>query len=164
LAAIAEVLAHNAYSTDGTADELENPNDPDEQSFTRRLVNYWLIVGIVSIVAAIFEIILIYIVHIKAAINISRVTGLRLFPVDKERAFITAGLARAALELPHPKGEDLGVDPLEEASKTRLALAAVVYKAKTGLATFVLRLLVKRVASRAAGNEGVDMTCGLCES
>lgn len=90
-------MARNTYDTDGTADESTNPDDPDELSYSRRLLNYWLIVGIVSVVMAVLEILLIYVVHIKAAISISRVTGLRLFPVDKERAFITAGLARAAL-------------------------------------------------------------------
>jgi len=91
--------------------------------------------------------------------QISQVTGLRLFPVDKEKAFITSALARAALELPHPAKAEFGVDPLAEASKARLFIAGIVYKAKTGLSTFVLRLLLKRVLARVAGKH-----CVLCWS
>lgn len=39
----------------------------------------------------------IYYVHLKAAVRVSQLAGLKLFPVDKERAFVTAALARAAL-------------------------------------------------------------------
>lgn len=149
VAGFAELFATDWWDTDGQTDGDET-NDPDGPSFGLRVFYFWLVVGGVSVGITVVEIALIYYVHLKAAVKISRVTGLKLFPVDKERAFVTAALARAALELPHPNDEEYGVNPLAEASRVKLAVAALAYKAKTGVSTFVVRLLLKRVLVRVA--------------
>lgn len=151
LSGVAEQQAGVIWHVDGTSDNSED-GDPytGSDTFAERIVFYWLLLGSVSIVASALEIILIYYVHLTSAIRVSQVTGLRLFPVDKEKAFVTSALARAALELPHPSKAEFGVDPLAEASKARLFFAAIIYKAKTGISTFLLRLLLKRVLARVA--------------
>jgi Ca2+-binding EF-hand superfamily protein len=150
LAGLAELYAQKEWATDGFNESEDYNADPWDPSLTTRIVYYWALVGGISVGATVIEIVLIYYVHLRASVNVSRITGLRLFPVDKERAYLTAALARAALELPHPQGEEFGVNPLQEASKIRLFIAAIVYKSKTGLTTFVLRLLFKRVITRSA--------------
>eukprot|EP00753_Platysulcus_tardus_P004988 PLAT12813.1.p1 GENE.PLAT12813.1~~PLAT12813.1.p1 ORF type:complete len:737 (-),score=303.97 PLAT12813.1:332-2383(-) len=111
---------------------------------------FYLLIGGATVVASIFEITLMYRTALRAAMSISTLAGLKLWPVDSNRAFVTAALARAALEIPHPSEKTYDIDPLSEAPRWKLYLRAVLYKGKTGLTSFLLKLLLKRVFSRAA--------------
>eukprot|EP01028_Stygiella_incarcerata_P005917 TRINITY_DN24411_c0_g3_i2.p1 TRINITY_DN24411_c0_g3~~TRINITY_DN24411_c0_g3_i2.p1 ORF type:complete len:793 (+),score=211.77 TRINITY_DN24411_c0_g3_i2:256-2379(+) len=111
---------------------------------------YWTFLLLVTIVASVIEIVYLYYDMLKTTIRISRTTGLRLLPTNAEREFLTAGLARTALEIPHPRSAFLGIDPLKESSKFQRAMSAVLYKGKTGITTLIVRMLLKRVLARAA--------------
>ena len=52
--------------------------------------------------------------------------GLQLLPLDDRRLFITASLARAALELGDVTDSVLGIDPLRGVSKYRVQLKALM--------------------------------------
>ncbi|MBA3546458.1 MAG: hypothetical protein H0T76_08255 [Nannocystis sp.] len=68
---------------------------------------------------------------------------------DSEDEIFAAVLARAALEIPNPPRPMFGIDPRREASRFRLVLATIVYKAKVSVSNFVLRKLLVRAFGRA---------------
>ena len=70
--------------------------------------------------------------------------------VDHEDEIFAAVLARAALEIPNPPRPMFGIDPRREASRLRILMATLVYKAKVSLTKFVVRTLLTRVFGRAA--------------
>lgn len=70
--------------------------------------------------------------------------------VDSEDEIFAAVLARAALEIPNPPRPMFGIDPRREASRLRILMATMVYKAKVSLTKFVVRTLLTRVFGRAA--------------
>lgn len=94
------------------------------------------------------EVLLIYWVCIETACEMARVCDLRLWPLDHERALLTAALARAALELPHPLTPALGVDPMKRLNGLKLRVAQVVYAGRRGLTVFLFKLLIKKVVTR----------------
>lgn len=143
IAGIAEDYAKATYETEGI--------EQDERGI-EPLIYYWLVVGGVSVFASALEIALCFINALRSAMATSKVVGLELYPPDKERAFVAAALARAALEIPHPTQNSLNIDPLREARKRKCAfiLVGLLYKGKTGLSSFLLKLFIKRVATRAA--------------
>lgn len=61
-----------------------------------------------------------------------------------------AVLARAALEIPNPPRPMFGIDPRREASRMRILLATMVYKAKVSLTKFIAKTLLTRIFGRAA--------------
>lgn len=69
---------------------------------------------------------------------------------DDEDEIFAAVLARAALEIPNPPRPMFGIDPRREASRLRILLATLVYKAKVSLTKFVMRTLLARIFGRAA--------------
>lgn len=70
--------------------------------------------------------------------------------VDDEDDIFAAVLARAALEIPNPPRPMFGIDPRREASRLRIVMATMVYKAKVSLTKFIFRTLLTRVFGRAA--------------
>lgn len=69
---------------------------------------------------------------------------------DDEDEIFAAVLARAALEIPNPPRPMFGIDPRREASRMRILLATLVYKAKVSLTKFVAKTLLSRIFGRAA--------------
>ncbi len=82
------------------------------------------------------------------ALQLSKVAGLHLWPLHDERAFVTAALAQAALEIPFSKTGQDGVDPLFEANRNRVVLAASAKLSQAGTLSFVIKLLLKRIFLR----------------
>jgi hypothetical protein len=67
-----------------------------------------------------------------------------------EDEIFAAVLARAALEIPNPPRPMFGIDPRREASRLRILMATLVYKAKVSLTKFIARTLLTRIFGRAA--------------
>lgn len=119
------------------------PDDP---------VSFWTLMGVVTIIASALEIAFIYWNTLRSVHELARVAGLELFGKDRQEsdeALIDA-LARAALELPNPVDAKAGVNPHREVKKWRLVLVSLAYKAKVGVTNFLVKLLVRRMASRIA--------------
>lgn len=111
----------------------------------------------IGLVASIIEVIMVYRVTFKTALEITQATGLVLYPVDKQRAFAASSLVKTALELGNPTTIASGVNPLRESSKFTMLLAALLYKAKRGLSTFLLKLFVKKVLPRYVAKEFLNL-------
>jgi len=112
---------------------------------------YWAVVLGVAVVASVLEILFLYRDALASVQRMARCAGLPLAQVRPEDTswFIALALARAALEVPSPPEELLGIDPFRESSRLRLLLASTLYKAKIALSTVLLKVLVRRVLSRA---------------
>lgn len=110
---------------------------------------YWALVGGVTALAAIAEIVYLYWDSLEAVHDMSRAAGLDPFATSDDQTAVAAALARAALELPNPTDHAFGVDPRREASKLRLAVASLLYKVKVSVTNFLLKVVVRRIAGRA---------------
>jgi len=121
---------------------------------------FWAVLGGVTAVAAVLEIAFLYWDGLRSVHRLAMTAGLDLFPTaggaagegarqHEEELRVAGAMARAALELPNPTAELFGVDPRRDASRVRLALASVVYKAKVSVSNFVVKALVRRALGRA---------------
>lgn len=142
-AALAGALSGGACALTEYLGELEWPTDR---------VTFWTVMAVVTIVASVAEIAFIYWETLRSVHELARVAGIELFGKDRkesDEALIDA-LARAALELPNPVDAKAGVNPHREVKKWQLILVSLAYKAKVGVTNFVVKLLVRRMASRIA--------------
>jgi hypothetical protein len=113
-------------------------------------LTFWLVVGAATAVAAVAEILFLYWDILRSTHELTRAAGLELFGSNRQRSddALVDSLARAALELPNPIEDDRGINARREASKTRLLVASLAYKAKVGLTSFLLKMLLRRVLTR----------------
>ncbi len=137
LAAGAEVLAERLFGA--------------EHASFDAAARYWALVGGVTVVSAVLEILYLYWDSLRAVHRLSRAAGLDPFGTEAsgDGAAVAAALARAALELPNPTERVYGVDPRREASKLKLAIASLLYKVKVSITNFAVKVLVRRLAGRA---------------
>ena len=115
---------------------------------------YIVITLMIAIPVAIVELSFVYWNAIASVHKLAEAAGITLFRPDDdheddEDEVFAAVLARAALEIPNPPRPLFGIDPRREASKSRLILATVLYKAKVGVSNFLLRRVLVRVFGRA---------------
>lgn len=113
-------------------------------------IQFWLIVGGATGVAAVLEILFLYWDILRSVHELSNVTGLQLFGKDVKDSDrqIAEALARAALELPNPIDLHARINPRREASKWRLVAASLIYKLKVGVSNFLIKMLVRRILGR----------------
>lgn len=112
---------------------------------------FWGIVGVVTAVAAVGEIAFLYWDALRSTHKLAQIVGVEVWLGRGEyREVFARSLARAALELPNQQKPVHGVNPLREASKWRLVLASLAYKLKVAATSFIIKLLIRRVLSRAA--------------
>jgi len=122
----------------------------------RAPLQYWVLVGSVTVIASVFEIGYLYLDALRAVRDMAAAAGLALDP-ETEHAELAVVLARAALELPSPPHNVLEVDPHREASRLTLALAGLLYKAKIALTSFLLKALLRRALGRAVARSALEL-------
>jgi hypothetical protein len=137
LAAAAEVFADKTFGTEHASFDVT--------------VRYWAIVGGVTVIAAILEIVFLYWDSLRTVHRMARAAGFDPFGknASDDQNAVAAALARAALELPNPTESAFGVNPHREASKLKLLFASLLYKVKVSITNFAVKLLVRRIAGRA---------------
>lgn len=119
-------------------------------------VRYWQWVGGVSVVTALLEVGYLYWDALDAVRQMAKASGVSLY---SERALdrgVALALARAALELPTPHQNALGVDPHRHARRWQLVVASLVYKAKVAASTFLLKALLRRVLGRFVARAALE--------
>lgn len=109
---------------------------------------YWLLVGSITAVASVLEIVFLYFDGLRATREMAASAGLTIDPEQGE-AELALSLCRAALELPSPPENSLSVNPHREVSKFNLIVASLLYKAKVALTSFILKALLRRALGRA---------------
>lgn len=117
---------------------------------TGHVVGYWFLLLLGLALASVVEILFLYWDALRSVHELSRAAGLPLFSETDERERLAATMARAALEMPNPRLDLEGIDPWKEASRARLIIASLIYKAKISATNFVFKALVRRAISRAA--------------
>ncbi len=137
LAAAAEVWADHTFGTDHAQFDIA--------------LRYWAIVGGVTVLAAIGEIVFLYWDSLRTVHRMARAAGFDPFGhnATEDQQAVAAALARAALELPNPTESAFGVNPHREASKLKLLFASLLYKVKVSITNFAVKILVRRIAGRA---------------
>lgn len=114
-------------------------------------VRFYAVLGAATVLASAIEIGYLYWDGLRSVHRLAHEAGLDLFPeAADDDAAVAAAMARAALELPNPNKSVFGVDPQREASKLRLIVASLVYKAKVSVTNFLMKMLVRRTIGRAA--------------
>ena len=112
---------------------------------------YYLLYGSVLAVMLVIELAVLYWLGLKTVFSLACLTGHHQalddagLPVDDAVPNI---LARAALEVPDPVIQYLGIDPSKHISKSKLFLVAVLYKAKVILSSLVVKFLLVRIAGK----------------
>lgn len=110
---------------------------------------FWSVVGAITLVATIIEILFLYVDALRSVHKLARAAGLDMFPQGDDDAAVARVMVRAALEMPNPPTVHYGVDPRREVSKLRLFLSTAVYKAKVTATNFILKALGRKVLGRA---------------
>jgi hypothetical protein len=116
---------------------------------------FWFVVIAVTVVASILEIAFLYWDALRSVHAMATAAGLGLsaHELSGEKRDVALALARAALELPNPPHRVFGVNPRRESVPWVVAGAALLYRAKIALTTFLikagLRSLLGRVMGRA---------------
>lgn len=122
---------------------------PDAPLVSTAALPFWAVLGAVTLVASVVEILFVYWDTLRAVHELARVSGVDPFGPDRSGdEALAAALARAALELPNPILHASGVNPHREASRWRLLAISLAYKAKIGVTSFLLKLLVRRILGR----------------
>jgi hypothetical protein len=113
-------------------------------------LTHWAILGGVTLVASVGEIAFVMWDTLRSVHALAQAAGAELFGRDREQSdsALVDALARAALELPNPIVGPLGINSRRDASRTRLVLASIAYKAKVGVTSFLLKLVLRRVLGR----------------
>ncbi|MDP1921203.1 MAG: hypothetical protein Q8L14_33490 [Myxococcales bacterium] len=113
-------------------------------------LKFWVVVGVATGVAAVAEILFLYWDILRSTHELARAAGLELFGPNRKTSddALVDSLARAALELPNPIEDTRGINARREASKTQLLIASLAYKAKVGVTSFVVKMLLRRVLAR----------------
>ena len=120
----------------------------DATWWREQLPDWSLFVGLAMLVSG-AEILYLYWFVLRAVARISSIAGLNLSTQEVEQ-LVARGLSRAALELPNPRQPIHGIDPYARVPRWKLAAYAMLYRIKVGATSFVLRVLLRRILSRAA--------------
>jgi hypothetical protein len=115
----------------------------------RELLPKWSIFLAAAVLFSGIELIYLYWTLLRIVGRISTIAGLSLERGEIEQ-IMALGLSRAALELPSPRVPVYGIDPYARVPRWKELAYAVLYRIKVGLTSFVLRVLLRRVVSRAS--------------
>lgn len=110
---------------------------------------YWAIYAAVALAVSGAEIAVLYWRILLAVGRIGALAGLDLDRDDADR-IIALGLSRAAMDMPNPREKMLGVDPYSRLPRWKLLMYTIIYRAKIGATSVVLRVLLRRILARAA--------------
>jgi hypothetical protein len=132
---------------------------PAPGASTGAMASYWGPVVGVTVVASVLEIAFLYWDGLRAVHQLAHAAGMDLADATLESDDTSAlwALARAALEAPNPPDAVPGVDPLREASRTRVLFASALYKLKVTLTGFLAKALVRRAMGRAATRSVLEL-------
>ncbi|QJQ95834.1 MULTISPECIES: hypothetical protein [Halomonadaceae] len=115
----------------------------------REQLPYWAAFTVVAGVVSGIEILFLYWNALRGIARISCIAGV---PLQKspEARLVVRGLSRVALEFPSPRDRIYGIDPFAYMRNWKLTLRALLYRAKVGASSFILRILLRRILGRVA--------------
>lgn len=108
-------------------------------------VRHWTFVAGVTVVATGFEFAFLYWDGLRAVRDMAKAAGLRVHAGTALDATVSVALARAALELPSPPHNWLGVDPHRDVAKWQLLVFSLIYKGKVALTNLLVKASLRRI-------------------
>jgi len=120
---------------------------------------YWVWQGSLTLVLLAIEFVVLFWVAMVTVHRLGRLAGLSAHtdePWLPSRDQVPNLLARAALEIPDPKRQILGVDPLRYVSKTKLLAIGLLYRAKIFLSNSIAKFVLRRVLGKAGARISVS--------
>ena len=123
------------------------------------MLTFWGLNLTVLAVMVSWEIGSLYWYGIKNSVRVSMAMDYSMHPLNKHRAFVGLSLVRAALELGNSNDVLFGIDPLKEQASgggyLMIVIAGLLYKAKIALTGFLIKVAIKRFASRGGAKFGL---------
>jgi hypothetical protein len=101
---------------------------------------HYIIAYLPSILVSFIEAMVIYYDLLRTSLAIAEIAGLKLWPLDPVRLFVSNSIVAEALELGHPTYVRYGVDPMRGSSRLVLYLCGLLYAARGGLSKFMLKV------------------------
>jgi hypothetical protein len=101
---------------------------------------HYIVQYVPSILVSFIEALIIYYDLLKTALNVAEIAGLKLYPLDPVRLFVSNSIMSEALELGHPAYVRYGIDPMRGSSRLVLYLCGLLYSARGGLSKFILKV------------------------
>ena len=123
-----------------------NENDPSRGVF---YIHYIIAVLLPTIVSFI-ESVAIYYDLLRTSLAVARFADVKLYPMTPVRTFVCNSIVAEVFELGHPSVPRFGIDPLRGSNKYILKLYGALYNLRGGMLKFVLKMLLKKVATRSA--------------
>jgi protein-S-isoprenylcysteine O-methyltransferase Ste14 len=108
-------------------------------------VHYAWTIG-VTLISVALEFYLLFIIAIKAVHEVSEMINIHAHKKELLQSGpfeVTNILARAALELPDPEMEILGIDPFEQVSKRNLLILGLLYKVRITVTNFLAKFILR---------------------
>lgn len=118
---------------------------------------YYLYVVVLNIVVSFVEVHVLYLTTVVCAFRLTVCANLILYPLDREREFLTRSIARAALQVGYRKDMLFGIDPMKGSPRIVVMATFLMYKSKRYMLKFLLKLLIKRVLWRAAARTALSL-------
>jgi hypothetical protein len=111
---------------------------------------YWTLYAVVALVVSGIELLFLYWNSGRSVALMSDCAGISLSEQTDDNIVITRGLARAVLEFPNPREPLHGIDPYARTSRWKLTTLNWLYRVKVGVTSFIFRIFLRRMLSRAA--------------
>ena len=100
---------------------------------------HYIIQYVPSIIVSFIEAMVIYYDLLRTGLAVAEIAGLKLWPVDPVRLFVSNNIVAEALELGHPTYLRYGIDPMRGSSRLILYLCGLLYAARGGLSKFLIK-------------------------
>jgi ABC-type multidrug transport system fused ATPase/permease subunit len=113
------------------------------------LVLYWGVYLLLAGIVTVIEIAYLYWLVLRSVARVAAIAGMSLSS-QAVQELMALGLSRAAMDMPNPRTQFYGVDPYARISGWKLLAYTIAYRAKVGVTSLLLRILVRRILARAA--------------
>lgn len=120
-------------------------------------VTYYVYASLLNIAVSLVEVHVLYLTTLVSAFRLTVSANLILYPLDREREFLTRSIARAALQAGNRKDALFGIDPMRGSPRLVAAVTLLLHKTKRYALKFLLKLLIKRVLWRAAARTALSL-------
>ena len=98
--------------------ENRDLNTKECEKYSERLLSQLIAVGVSSVFTCV-ELGALYYTEYRAVIRLTDMVGMKLSPMDTEKAHIAGALVRSILELGHPSESRFGIDPKQKAQASK---------------------------------------------
>jgi hypothetical protein len=109
---------------------------------------YWVVFMVLAGAVTVIEIGYLYWLVLGSLARMVNTVGIGIS--HRQDDVITTGISRAGLDMPNPRTRFHGVDPYARIHGLKLLLYTLAYRAKVGVTSILMRVLLRRILGRAA--------------